>query len=69
MKKAAKAGVIVVQSSRSGSGRVIDDKVALRDAGFIAADSLTPQKSRILLMMALSKTSDAGELRRIFSEY
>ena len=69
LKKAAKAGVIVVQSSRSGSGRVIDDKVALRDAGFIAADSLTPQKSRILLMMALTKTSDAEELRRIFSEY
>ncbi len=69
LKKAAKAGVIVVQSSRSGSGRVIDDKVALRDAGFIAADSLTPQKSRILLMMALTKTSDAAELRRIFSEY
>lgn len=69
LKKAAKAGVIVVQSSRSGSGRVIDDKVALRDAGFIAADSLTPQKSRILLMMALTKTFDAAELRRIFSEY
>ncbi len=69
LKKAAKAGVIVVQSSRSGSGRVIDNQVALRDAGFIAADSLTPQKSRILLMMALTRTSDPGEIRRIFTEY
>ncbi|MGE0223123.1 MAG: asparaginase [Acetobacteraceae bacterium] len=69
LKKAAQAGVVVVQSSRSGSGRVIDDKVALRQAGFIAADSLTPQKARILLMMALTKTTDPAALRRIFAEY
>jgi L-asparaginase len=69
LKEAAKAGVVVVQSSRSGSGRVIDDKVAIREAGFLAADSLTPQKARILLMMALTITSDADEIRRIFNEY
>ena len=63
---AARAGVAVVQSSRSGSGRVIDDKVALREAGFIAADNLTPQKARILLMLALTVTSDPAEIRRIF---
>src|ERR1700722_15417119 len=45
--QAVKAGIVVVQSSRSGSGRVIDDKVALREAGFIAADTLTAQKARI----------------------
>ncbi len=60
---------MVVQSSRSGSGRVIDDKVALRKAGFIAADSLTAQKARILLMMALTVTTEPAELRRIFDEY
>jgi L-asparaginase len=69
LKLAAKAGVVVVQSSRSGSGRVIDDKVALRDAGFIAADNLTPQKARILLMLALTLTSDTGEIRRMFDTY
>lgn len=69
LKKAAKAGVMVVQSSRSGSGRVIDDKVSLREAGFVAADSLTPQKARILLMLALTVTTDIGELRRIFDTY
>ncbi|MEJ0018442.1 MAG: asparaginase [Acetobacteraceae bacterium] len=69
LKRAVQSGVVVVQSSRSGSGRVIDDKVALRAAGFLAADSLTPQKARILLMVALTKTSDADELRRIFAEY
>ncbi len=69
LKEAAKAGIVVVQSSRAGSGRVIDDKVAIRDAGFLAADSLTPQKARILLMMALTVTSEPAEIRRIFDEY
>jgi L-asparaginase len=69
LKKAAKAGVVVVQSSRAGSGRVIDNKVSLREAGFIAADSLTPQKARILLMMALTVSSDISEIRRMFDTY
>jgi L-asparaginase len=67
--QAARTGVVVVQSSRSGSGRVIDDKVALRDAGFVAADNLTPQKARILLMLALTVSSDTNEIRRMFDIY
>jgi L-asparaginase len=69
LKQAVKAGIAVVQSSRSGSGRVIDDKVALREAGFVAADSLTPQKARVLLMLALTTAADTAELRRIFDTY
>jgi L-asparaginase len=69
LKEAARAGIAVVQSSRSGSGRVIDDKVALRDAGFVAADNLTAQKARILLMLALTVTTDTNEIRRIFDTY
>jgi len=69
LKKATKAGVIVVQSSRAGTGRVIDDKVSLREAGFLAADSLTAQKARILLMMALTVTNDITEIRRMFEQY
>jgi len=69
LERAVKAGVAVVQSSRSGSGRVIDDKVSLRKAGFVAADSLTPQKARILLMLALTLAPDVVTLRRIFDTY
>ena len=65
---AASKGVIVVQSSRAGSGRVPQRK-ALEPRGFLSADNLNPQKARILLMVALTKTSDKQELRRIFSEY
>ena len=69
LKEAAKAGVIVVQASRAGVGRVIDDKVSLREAGFLAADSLTAQKARILLMLALTVTTDIAEIRRMFEQY
>ncbi len=69
LSEAATAGVVVVQSSRAGSGRVIDDKVALRAAGFIGADTLTPQKARILLMMALTVSREADVVRRIFAAY
>jgi L-asparaginase len=69
LKEAAAAGVIVVQASRAGSGRVIADKVALKQAGFVAADSLTPQKARILLMMALTVSSDISEISRMFDTY
>ena len=35
----------------------------------ILATHLTPQKARILLMLALGKTRDDTELRRIFERY
>jgi Glutaminase/Asparaginase C-terminal domain len=40
-----------------------------RPKGNIPADNLTPQKARILLMLALSGTSDPGKIRRIFATY
>ncbi len=66
---AAKSGVIVVQASRSGSGRIALDTESLRQSGFLGADTLTPQKARILLMLALTRTSDPAEIRRMFAIY
>jgi L-asparaginase len=58
----------LVRSSRVGNGRVV--ATAEYDAlGLIPSDTLSPQKARILLMLALARTSDPKELRRIFSEY
>jgi L-asparaginase len=37
--------------------------------GLIPADTLSPQKARILLMLALTKTNDPKEIMRMFSEY
>jgi L-asparaginase len=66
--EARAAGVVVVISSRAGSGRVFDSS-KMRNAGFLTADNLTPQKARILLALALTRTSDPAEIRRIFATY
>jgi L-asparaginase len=66
----AKKGVVVVRSSRVGSGivkrnvEVDDDKL-----GFVAAMDLNPQKARILLQAGLLKTADVKEIQRMFNEY
>jgi L-asparaginase len=66
---AKKAGkTVFVRSSRVGNGRVIPRK-DYDDLGMVAGDNLNPQKARILLMLALSRTSDLKEIRRIFAEY
>jgi L-asparaginase/Glu-tRNA(Gln) amidotransferase subunit D len=59
---------VVVRSTRTGTGRVIPRK-EYDEQGYIAADNLNPQKSRILLMLALTRTSDVKEIRRMFAEY
>lgn len=66
---AAKAGVVVVQASRAGSGRVPPGTESLRRSGFVGSDTLTPPKARILLMLALTRTSDPGDVRRMFATY
>jgi L-asparaginase len=68
LREAAAAGVVVVQSTRAGSGRVPPTS-ELAANGFVGADDLTPQKARILLALALTRNSDVGEIRRIFRDY
>jgi L-asparaginase len=68
MAEAVKQGVVVVQSSRAGSGRIHRGQ-KLVEAGVLAADNLNPQKARILLALALSKTSDPAEIARMFATY
>lgn len=67
---ASKKGVIVVRSANLGTG-LVEPNVEINDDefGFATADNLSPKKARILLMMALTKTSDAKEVRKIFAKY
>jgi L-asparaginase len=51
-----------------GNGRVIAREEYDR-MGMIPADTLNAQKARILLMLALTKTRDSNQIKRIFSEY
>jgi L-asparaginase len=67
---AAKKGVIAVRSSRVTTGQVgrnveVDDD----KNGFIASLGLNPQKSRVLLRLALTKTNDLKTIQRYFDEY
>jgi L-asparaginase len=68
LETAAASGVVVVQTSRAGSGRVARRKY-LREKGIVAADNLIPQKARVLLMLALAQTNDAETIQRWFGEY
>lgn len=79
---AVEKGVFVVTSTRTGGGRIAPPRgnIASRAAGAdeaqqrrwrftIAAEDHTPVKARILLMLALAKTSDRDEIQRMFGEY
>jgi L-asparaginase len=59
---------VLVRSSRVGNGRVTAT-AQFDELGVIPADTLNPQKARILLMLALTKTTDVKDIRRIFAEY
>jgi L-asparaginase len=66
--RARRHGVVIVLSSRAGSGRVLP-RAVLRRRGWVVADNLLPQKARILAMLALTRTDDPPEVQRIFDEY
>jgi L-asparaginase len=66
--RAAKSGIAVVQCTRAFSGRVAPRR-RLRESGIIAGEDLSPQKARILLMLALSMTGDLAAIQQAFSTY
>ena len=68
--KAAQKGVVIVRSSRVVTGNVgrnveVDDD----NMGFVASYDHNPQKSRILLSVALLKTKSPQEIQKMFYEY
>ena len=65
---ARRRGVLIVLSSRAGSGRVLP-RTVVRERGFVVADNLNPQKARVLAMLALTRTDDVAEVQRMFDEY
>lgn len=67
--EAVQKGVTVVLSSRTGSGVVCPDANGISAEGFVDSRTLNPQKARILLQLALTKTSDPKEINRMFDEY
>jgi L-asparaginase type II len=67
---ARKNGVIIVRSSRVGQGIVARNGEANDDElDFVVSDTLNPQKARILLMLALTKTNSTKDIQRMFYTY
>jgi len=68
--KAAKAGVVCVRSSRVPTG-LVGRNIELDDdkLGFIASYELSPHKARILLRLALLKTTDPATIQEYFATY
>ena len=66
---AAKQGIAVVRSSRAGNGVVVTTNPFWDQNKFIKSDTLNPQKSRILLALALTQTNDPEEIQQMFNEY
>lgn len=62
-------GVVVVRSSRTGSGIVAAGLERWQEQGFLYADNLNPQKARLLLQLALLRTQERSEVQEIFSRY
>ena len=76
---AASKGVFIVSGTRTGAGRILPPAGAgsatatpeqqKRRAMTIQAEDHLPVKARILLMLALTRTSKRDEIQRIFSDY
>ncbi len=72
-------GVVVVTSTRTGTGRVPagrGNRAMGQDGGgyyqrrmVLGSEDLAPVKARILLMLALTKTQDPTEIQRMFTQY
>lgn len=68
LRQASEAGVLVSQGSRVGSGRTVRSHDVER-RGWVATDNLPPWKARILLRLALTRSSDPDEIQRIVDTY
>jgi len=71
LRRAVEQGVVVVAGSRTGSGSIPVGSGRTGDGSprTVGAGDLNVQKARILLMLALTRTSDAAGVARIFSEH
>ena len=68
VKRARAAGVIVVATTRTRSGRVQDTQ-RRREASIIPGDNLQPEKARILLQLALAKGLGFDAIQKTFHDY
>lgn len=62
--------LILLRSSRTGAGFVVRNAEIEDDKNdFVTADNLSPPKARILLKLALTKTSNTKKIQEIFATH
>lgn len=66
--RAQEQGVVICQGSRVGSGRAVRSP-GLRKRGWVAADNLVPWKAKVLVALALTKTSDPDEIQGLIDTH
>lgn len=67
--KLADKKTIIVRSSRISNGLISEDDYFNVSPYVMDSGNLAPQKARILLQLALTKTSDINEIKAIFEKY
>ena len=70
LKRVARQGVVAVRSSRTNGG-IIRRNIELNDdeAGTVASMELNPAKARVLLQLALLKTTDPKKIQGYYDRY
>ena len=68
LRAAAKQGIVVVATTRTGAGLVVRNDRMKAD-GWVAGDNLNSYHARILLLLALTKTKDPEQIQRMFDTY
>jgi L-asparaginase len=72
IQEARTKGIPIVISTRVPSGRIFSmsamkgSSLTLKQIGCVLADNLSPQKARVLLMLALTKTREPAGLQKYF---
>jgi len=70
LRRVRAAGIPVVVASRVTTGRIVPlyaNNIDLLDIGAVQSDNLSPWKARVLLMVAMTHTSDTETLRSYFN--
>ena len=66
LEETSASGVPVVIATRCGGGIVVLSEKMTAINGFIASGPLNPQKAKILLQLALTKTNNVKEVQKLF---
>lgn len=69
IEKLSLQGIIFIRASRVSNGIIFDDEIFDPHHLCISANTLSAQKARVLLMLALTKTTQREQIKDIFAQY